>query len=361
MSKYQAMLAAEEIHPDPAQSLVVDHLQQLANELAQFQPARKRDILSFFSRSDNPAPQGRYIYGGVGRGKTMLMDLFFETVDFTPKRRIHFHEFMLEVHDAIGVARKETDGDPVPIVVKKIAADAQLLCFDEFHVTDIADAMILGRLFEGLFELNVVIVATSNVAPGNLYKDGLNRKSFLPFISQLEDKMDVMELISAKDYRLEKFQGEEVYFVPNDEKAAQSMKKIFYKLTGHEKGDACELVVKGRTLHVSEAAMGVAKFTFSQLCEMPLGAADYLTIAHTFHTVLLEGVPVMGPHNRNEARRFNTLIDTLYDSSTGLVMSAEAEPDYLYNEGDGAFLFERTASRLNEMRSYEYLASRSSE
>ncbi|MGH1353014.1 MAG: cell division protein ZapE [Methyloligellaceae bacterium] len=354
--KYQAMVSAGEITPDPAQVMVMEQLQIVAEELEQFKP--KKEFLSLFSGNSSIAPNGLYVYGGVGRGKTMLMDLFIDNINFPLKRRVHFHEFMFEVHNAIGDARKKINGDPIPYVAKNIASKAQLLCFDEFHVTDIADAMILGRLFSCLFEKNVVVVATSNVHPEGLYKDGLNRNSFLPFISMIQDKMKVHELSSERDYRLEKFQGEELYFIPNDDRAEKAIRHMFLKLTGHEEGKPCQLEVKGRKIYVEEASMGVARFTFEQLCAMPLGAADYLSIAHSFHTVLIEGVPVMGPHNRNEARRFNTLIDVLYDNTTGLVMSAEAEPDNLYKDGDGSFLFERTASRLNEMRSYEYLASK---
>ncbi len=356
LQKYQAMASSGEISPDPAQMKVAEQLQVLADELSQFKP--KKELLSLFSRNGSQQPRGLYVYGGVGRGKTMLMDLFFDNVDFSQKRRVHFHEFMFEVHNAIGEARKNINGDPIPHVAKNIAKEALLICFDEFHVTDIADAMILGRLFSCLFEKNVIVVATSNVEPSGLYKDGLNRNSFLPFIAMIEERMKVHELCSVRDYRMEKFQGEELYFIPNDDRAGRAIRHMFLKLTGHEKGKPCELKVKGRKIYVEEASMGVARFTFSQLCAMPLGAADYLSIAHTFHTVLIEGVPVMGPHNRNEARRFNTLIDVLYDNTTGLVMSAEAEPDALYKDGDGSFLFERTASRLNEMRSHEYLASR---
>ncbi len=356
MLKYQAMVSASEIIPDPAQVEAVEHFQKLADELLHFKP--KKDFLSLFSGNNSIPPKGLYVYGGVGRGKTMLMDLFIENIAFPLKRRVHFHEFMFEVHNAIGDARKKVSGDPIPYVAKNIASDALLLCFDEFHVTDIADAMILGRLFSCLFERNVTVVATSNVPPDGLYKDGLNRNSFLPFISMIEENMNILELRSERDYRLEKFQGEELYFIPDDDQAERAIRHMFLKLTGHAKGKPCYLEVKGRKIYVEEASMGVARFTFEQLCAMPLGAADYLSIAHTFHTVLIEGVPVMGPHNRNEARRFNTLIDVLYDNTTGLVMSAEAEPDSLYKDGDGSFLFERTASRLNEMRSYEYLASK---
>jgi cell division protein ZapE len=300
-------------------------------------------------------PRGLYIFGRVGRGKTMLMDLFFEAVPFEKKRRVHFHEFMTEVHDLIAAARKEAEGDLVPVVAERIAREAPLLCFDEFHVTDIADAMILGRLFAGFFEHGTVIVATSNVAPQDLYKDGLNRKLFLPFIELIEEKMEVLELESAKDYRLDRLRGEPLYFSPLGEPATAGIRDAFHKLTGVTHGQSQDILVKGRTLTVPEAAQGVARFTFAELCGRPLGANDYLTIARHFHTVIIEDVPLLGRDRRDEARRFNTLVDTLYDQGTGLIVSAAAEPDDLYVEGDGADLFKRTASRLMEMRSESYL------
>ena len=355
LQKYREMLNLKEIEADSAQYLIVEKLQLLANRLASYNPPKKTELFSFFTRKIGEVPQGLYIFGGVGRGKTMLMDLFYEHVDFKPKRRVHFHEFMLEVHDIIGEVRKKVDGDPMSKVAEIIAKDALLICFDEFHVTNIADAMILGRLFTHLFENHVVVVATSNVSPSDLYKDGLNRDLFLPFINLLEERMEVLELEAQKDYRLEKFQGEKLYFTPLNSDSKNSIRQMFYKLTGQKQGSPCELIIKGRKLYVPEAALGVAIFNFSELCENPLGAVDYLGIVHNFHTILLENVPKMGPHKRNEARRFNTLIDTLYDNSTGLVVSAEAEPEALYIEGDDVFLFERTISRLNEMRSPGYL------
>lgn len=356
--RYRAMLDAGDIAPDPAQYLAVEKLQLLANRLAIYKPPKKTDFFSFFTRRHGAVPDGLYMFGGVGRGKTMLMDLFFETVDFPLKRRVHFHEFMAEVHDMIGDMRKSKKGDPILYVAKDLAKRSLLICFDEFHVTDIADAMILWRLFSALFAHNVVIVATSNVRPADLYKDGLNRNAFLPFIELLEERMEVLELEAAKDYRLEKFRDEKLYFTPVDAAAQAGMDAIFQKLTCQVTGAPYELQVKGRTIYVREAAFGVARFTFAELCEVPLGSLDYLAIARSFHTVLIENVPVMGKHQRNEARRFNTLIDTLYDHKVGLVVSAEAEPEGLYPTGDGAFLFERTASRLNEMRSEAYLQSR---
>ncbi len=305
-----------------------------------------------------PPPRGLYIHGKVGRGKTMLMDLFHETSSFPSRRRLHFHEFMAETHDRIGAARKTVDGDPIPHVAAEIAAGAGLLCFDELHVTDIADAMILGRLFKGLFERDVVMVATSNVPPSGLYKNGLNRQLFLPSIALIEERMEVMELVSAKDFRLEKLEGQQLYFTPLGDKSHKALGAAFTRLTGLPHGKPTDVDVKGRTLRVPEAARGVARFTFDELCDRPLGSLDYLHLAHRFHTLILEGIPRLVPERRAAARRFINLIDTLYDARVGLIASAEAEPDDLHPAGDQSFLFERTASRLIEMRSAEYLESR---
>ncbi len=305
-----------------------------------------------------PVPRGIYIHGKVGRGKTMLMDLFFESVSFQPKRRVHFHEFMAEVHDRIGAARKNFDGDPIPVVAQEIANSAGLICFDEFHVTDIADAMILGRLFKGLFDHRVVMVATSNAHPDDLYKRGLNRQLFLPFIDMIGAHMDVIELAAAKDYRLEKLAGRPLYFTPLGATATRDMRDTFTRLTGVKSGQPMTLDVKGRPVVVPEAAHGVARFTFEDLCMRPLGAVDYLYIAHAFHTVLVDDIPILAREQRNEARRFIALIDTLYDSRVCLIASAAGEPDELYTSGDAAELFERTVSRLIEMRSEAYLTAR---
>ena len=356
LQRYRAMVEAGELAPDPAQLLAVEKLQLLANRLARYEPPDKTDFFSFFTRKGGAVPEGLYIFGGVGRGKTMLMDLFFETVPFSAKRRVHFHEFMGEVHDLIGRFRKLHEGDPIPSAAQAIAAEARLLCFDELHVTDIADAMILGRLFASLFESHTVVVATSNSAPGELYRDGLNRPLFEPFIELVEERMEVLQLEAETDYRLEKLQGTKLYFTPANKKSAKEMRGVFARLTGHETGQPARLKVKGRTVAVPEAAMGVARFDFDDLCGKPLGANDYLVIAHTYHTLLIENIPVMDRVRRNEARRFINLIDTLYDNGVGVVLSAAAEPDALYQISTGGELFERTASRLIEMRSEAYLA-----
>ena len=342
---------------DAAQTAVVERLDVLAATLETWRPKRSGRIAQMFA-SRMEVPRGLYIHGAVGRGKTVLMDLFFRAVEFEPKRRLHFHEFMAEVHELLAEARHTVEGDPIPHVAASIARRSQLLCFDELHVTDIADAMIVGRLFKKLFDAQVVLVATSNVAPGELYRNGLQRDNFLPFIALIEERMDVMELAAAKDYRLERLSGQSLYFSPLDEAARRAISAAFTRMTGVWNGQPVTLDAKGRTLRVPQAARGVARFTFHDLCEQPLGANDYRMFARAFHTIIIEGIPVMGPEKRNEARRFINLIDTLYDNRTGLIASAEAEPDKLYVSGDGAALFERTVSRLMEMRTEAYLEAR---
>ena len=310
-----------------------------------------------FRKAPEP-PRGLYLWGGVGRGKSMLMDLFVESLDGIPARRVHFHAFMIETHARIAEARKTGTGDPIPQVAGDIANETRLLCFDELHVTDIADAMILGRLFKVLFARDVVVVATSNAAPENLYRNGLNRQLFLPFIDLIDDHMDVLELISAKDFRLERLTGKPVYFSPLGEAADRGMDDLWQSLTSASSGEETTLWVQGRKVVVPRNAMGIARFSFEDLCEQPLGAADYLAIAQAFHTVMIDHVPALTPERRNAARRFITLIDALYDNRIALAMSAAAEPNAIYESGDGADLFQRTASRLNEMRSADYLEAR---
>ena len=355
LDTYRSLLADRVIEADPAQAQAAEHLESLAQQLRRW---RRRKGLSALITGSEPAPKGRYIFGPVGRGKTMLMDLFFQATTFRPKRRLHFHEFMAEVHDRIGAARKAVPGDPIPHVAKGIADESALLCFDELHVTDIADAMILGRLFRALFEAQVVVVATSNVAPGELYRNGLNRALFLPFIELIGQHMEVEELLAAKDFRLDKLAGKPLYFAPADARARAEMDRLWGELTGHHPGAPADLEVKGRKLRVPLASMGVARFTFAELCEAPLGANDFLRIAHAFHTVMIDAIPVLAKAPRDVTRRFVNLIDTLYDARVCLVASAAAEPQALYAAGDMAYLFERTASRLIEMRSQGYLAAR---
>ncbi len=357
LTLYNQRLRCGEIEPDPAQAVVAARLDQLAVELTEWRPARTSGF-SIFRKSRAQSPRGLYIHGRVGRGKTMLMDLFYEAVAFEPKRRVHFHEFMAGVHDRIARGRATTDGDPIPFVAGEIAAEAALLCFDELHVTDIADAMILGRLFKGLLDRGVVVVATSNSPPGWLYWNGLNRQLFLPFIEVLDQQLDVVELEAERDFRLDKLAGRKLYFTPADAAARAGLDQHWQRLTGNHPAAAVDLLVKGRRLVVPQTSMGVARFSFDQLCGQPLGANDYLQIAHAFHTVLIDGIPVLTPDKRNEARRLITLVDTLYDSGVCLIVSADAEPAGLYPAGDGVHLFERTASRLTEMRSEGYLTAR---
>ncbi|XOC87806.1 cell division protein ZapE [Hyphomicrobium sp. DY-1] len=354
---YRRRLAENEIESDPAQAEVAARLDALEMQLASYKP--KNGVLSkLFGKPPEP-PRGLYIWGSVGRGKTMLMDLFFEETSFAPKRRAHFHEFMADVHDRIARARHDVPGDPIPHVAEEIAKEARLLCFDEMHVTDIADAMILGRLFEALFAAGTIIVTTSNAVPANLYKNGLNRQLFLPFIALLEKKLDVIELGAKKDFRLDKLSGLQLYFYPSDTAAKAALDTHWSRLTGNHPGKPQIIEVLGRKVPVPLASMGVARFNFRDLCDVPLGANDYLHIAHAFHTVLIDDIPLLTPDRRDVARRFITLVDAFYDNRICLIASAAAEPSALYPKGDGAELFERTASRLTEMRSEAYLAGHS--
>jgi cell division protein ZapE len=366
-ARYAAGVAGGRVERDAAQLAVVDMLARLEERLVEHRLARKSSSLGwlFASRGKNETRlKGLYIYGDVGRGKTMLMDLFFEASRVQRKRRAHFHEFMIDVHERVhGFRQKIKVGDyagedPIELTAKELAREAWLLCFDEFHVTDIADAMILGRLFAQLFERGVVVVATSNVAPEELYQDGLNRTLFVPFIHMLEANMDIVRLASRTDFRLEKLAGFRVWHVPADEAADAALDDAWRRLAREHDGVAQELPLKGRTVHVPRAAMGVARFAFHDLCEQPLAAADYLRIAHEYHTVILYRVPVMTFDNRNAATRFIILIDTLYDMNVKLIASADAEPEMLYrgDEGFEAQEFRRAASRLIEMRSQAYLA-----
>ena len=361
---YEGLVVLKKIERDRAQQALLARLEEVEQRVVTHRSARRvRPIGWLFGNSVEPV-KGLYVHGDVGRGKTMMMDLFFEASPVVRKRRAHFHEFMADVHERVRSYRQRLkDGefeseDAIRLTANDLAEESWLLCFDEFHVTDIADAMILGRLFARLLELGVVVVATSNVAPSELYKDGLNRALFLPFIAMLEKHMDVQQLQSRTDFRLEKFAGQKVWYVPADDDAAAALDDAWRRLVGSSSGVPQELAIKGRRLRVPRAAMGIARFFFHDLCEQPLAASDYLRIAHEFHTLIIDRVPVMGFDERNAAKRFIILIDTLYDNAVKLIASAAAEPDALYQASDGyeASEFKRTASRLIEMRSQSYLA-----
>jgi cell division protein ZapE len=360
------LVAAGTIEADPAQAGAVEAYSGLEARLAGYRPGRGGGLLQrlFKDKKEAVPLRGLYIYGEVGRGKTMLMDLFFNDSPVAHKRRAHFHEFMADVHERIHGFRQKiargdiADSDPVRLTAASIFEEAWLLCFDEFHVTDIADAMILGRLFSRLFELGTVVVATSNVAPDDLYKGGLNRALFLPFIAQLKDRMDVLRLDARTDFRLEKLAGIKMWMVPADAAADAALDKAWGALTGGVPDHPRDIKIKGRVLHVPHSAHGVARFSFADLCEKPLGASDYLRLAHDYHTLMIDHIPAMKYEQRNYAKRFITLIDTLYDNAVKLMASAETDPLSLYtaNEGIEVNEFKRTSSRLIEMGSESYLA-----
>ena len=362
---YAARIAARELERDGAQRAVVDRLSELADALASYRPANRSTALGrLLRRARRGSLRGLYLYGDVGRGKTMLMDLFFATAPVAKKRRVHFHEFMADVHERIAAVRgamkteSALNGGAIARVAGQIADECWLLCFDEFHVTDIADAMILGRLSERLFERGVVVVATSNLPPAEQYRDGLNRALFLPFVKMLEERLEVIRLDARTDYRLHKLNGVAVWHVPADARARAAIDAAWRRLAGEGGGTPMELPLKGRSIHVPHAGGGAARFSFSELCEAPLGAADFLRIAHAFHTLIVDDIPVIGPDERNEAKRFILLIDTLYDNAVKLVASAAAAPERLYLGTDGfeAAEFRRVVSRLAEMQSADYLA-----
>jgi cell division protein ZapE len=361
---YEHLVSAGKIERDPAQDALLQKFMRLEASLAEHRLARKSSSLGwlFGARERSQPIRGLYIFGDVGRGKTMLMDLFFESLPESGRRRVHFHEFMGDVHQRVRGFREKlkigaiADDDPIRLAGASIADETAILCFDEFHVTDIADAMILGRLFARLFELGVIVVATSNVAPNELYRDGLNRALFVPFIAMLERRLDVVRLDARTDFRLEKLAGRPVWHVPAD--AASALDDAWRRLTGDQAGAPHDLAIAGRTLRVPCAALGVARFSFEQLCEQPLAAAEYLRLAHEFHTLIIDRIPVMGFGQRNAAKRFIILIDTLYDHAVKLIASAAAEPAALYRASEGFEVqeFKRTASRLIEMRAQSYLA-----
>ncbi len=358
-SAYDRLVAAGELKPDPDQATAAERLYQLRLALTSYAAP---GLFGRFFGAAPAAPKGIYLWGGVGRGKSMLMDLFFANAAVSPKRRVHFHEFMLEVHADIHAAREAARDDPIPHIAAQIAASATLLCFDEMQVRDVADAAILSRLFTALFEAGVTVVATSNRPPADLYKDGLNRQLFLPFIALLEARLEVIPLNGPVDYRMERLGGGPTYFTPNGPEATAAMSAAFFRMTDYPVEDRANVpsetipVPGGRSLFVPKSLKGVAVFSFSRLCRQPLGAADYLAIARRYHTVFLVGVPRLSPELRNEASRFVTLIDALYEHHVNLLIAADAAPADLYPAGDGSFEFERTVSRLNEMQSADYLS-----
>jgi len=354
--RYRALVAAGELKPDADQERAVAVLDRIAERLA----ARKTGLLGRLFGDE--APGGAYLWGGVGRGKSMLMDLAFATIAYAPKRRVHFHEFMIEVHERLRVEREKEESDPLPKVAAAIAAAAKLLCFDEMVINNPADAMILSRLFAHLLDEGVTVVTTSNRPPRDLYPGGLNRELFLPFIDLVERELEVVPLNGPTDYRLDRLGGMPTWYVPNGPAATAALSEAFFRLTDYPVEDRASVpgadlkLPDGRSLHVPKSLKGVAVFSFKRLCGEARGAADYLSVARHYHTMILVGIPLMGPENRNEAARFVTLIDALYEHKVKLLAAADAEPQRLYVAGDGAFEFQRTASRLIEMQSADYLA-----
>jgi cell division protein ZapE len=360
IDRYDALVSGGELKPDADQRAAAIRLTRLQEEL---EAAPKRGSVLWRMLRKAPEPvRGVYLWGGVGRGKSMLMDLLRDCLDGPAKRRIHFHEFMLDVHARLRVARESESGDPIPPVASALASEVRVLLFDEMVVNNMADAAIMSRLFAALLDAGVTLVATSNRAPDDLYRDGLNRELFLPFIALLQDRLDVLSLNGPTDYRLDRLGGAHTWYVPNDDATTARLREIFFRLTDYPPEDSAnvpseELAISGgRTLHVPKSLKGVAVFSFKRLCAEARGASDYLAIARRFHTVIIVGIPIMGPDMRNEAARFVTLIDELYEHKVKLIAGADAEPAGLYPAGDGSFEFDRTVSRLMEMQSDDYLA-----
>lgn len=366
---YRARVAAGKLAADPAQARAAEVLQDLWRRTRGYDPQPETpEPGGFFARflrrkpvapeeAPSGTPMGLYLVGEVGRGKSMLMDLLFGCAEVPRKRRMHFHEFMQQVHARIHAWKKQHGDtlDPIPPLADSLAAEAALLCFDEFQVHDIADAMILGRLFQALFARGTVVVATSNTAPDDLFKGRPGRDAFLPFIQIIKRRLEVLVLDSARDYRRDRIRDLTTWHSPIDGRAERALDAAFAQLTGSAHGSPERLTVLGRTLEVPQAARGVARFDFEQLCGRPLGPADYLALATHFHTLVLDAVPRLGPDNFDKARRFITLVDALYEHRVKLVASAAATPDLLYERGENAAMFARTASRLMEMQSRDWL------
>ncbi len=358
INHYERLIESGELRADPSQRSAVEILSRVKEELEAV-PPRGSIIWRALGRKPE-AVRGIYMWGGVGRGKSMLMDIFYDNVKIHRKKRVHFHEFMLDIHARLRVERDKEKGDPIPSVVEALANDARLLCFDEMVVNNMADAAIMSRLFTGLIAANVTIVTTSNRIPTDLYKDGLNRALFLPFIDLIEEKLDIISLNGPIDYRRERLGNATIWHSPNGEKATKDLSEIFFRLTDyppdHNVPSETLQISEGRTLEIPRALKGVAVVSFKKICGEARGSADYLAIARKYHSVIMVGIPKLGPENRNEAARFVTFIDALYEYKVKLMASADATPDDLYKEGDGKFEFERTVSRLLEMQSEEYLS-----
>ena len=361
LAEYEALCAAGELQPDKEQRAAAVRLDQLQAEL---EASPKRGSVLWRALGRKPEnPRGVYLWGSVGRGKSMLMDLFHETLDIKRKRRVHFHVFMQETHALLNEAHKNKVEDPVHVVAAQMAENLRVLAFDEMVVNNSPDAMIMSRLFTALIvDHGVTVVTTSNRAPSDLYKDGLNREHFLPFIALIETRLDILELNGPTDYRLDRIGGMPTWYAPIGDEATASLRELFFRLTDYDPDDAANVpsadipIDGGRTLHVPKSLKGVAVFSFKRLCAEARGRPDYLAIARTYHTVIIVGIPRLGPENRNEAARFVTLVDVLYERKVKLLASAAVEPQALYTAGDGAFEFERTVSRLMEMQSQDYLA-----
>ncbi|MFN3473293.1 MAG: cell division protein ZapE [Blastomonas sp.] len=362
LARYEALVSAGELRPDPDQRAAAVRLQAMQDAL-QAVPPRGSLLWRMMGRDAKPEPvRGLYMFGGVGRGKSMLMDLFYDSVTIQRKIRVHFHEFMQDIHARLRVERDKMEGDPIPPVARQFTDNYRLIAFDEMVVNNSADAMIMSRLFTAIIEAGVTVVATSNRPPDDLYKDGLNREHFLPFIALIKQRLDVQSLNGPTDYRLERLSGTDTWHVPNGAAATAALREAFFRMTDYSPDDAAHVpsgevaISGGRSIHVPKSLKGVAVFSFKKLCTEARGAPDYLAIARRYHTVLLVGVPQLGPENRNEAARFVTLIDALYEMKVKLIASADAEPIDLYSSGDGRFEFDRTISRLMEMQSDSYLA-----